>query len=211
PPPVGSTTTFSVLSTLNEPHAYANSTARLEYAGDHVLLYIDVASPASFTATQLASLGALLDGPMYTTAHNAFGAESDIDGNGRVIVLVTPVVNALVDQITCARSGGVNGFFWGYDLTGAPPSANAEEILYVVAPDPQGVRSCPHDVAEVLDLVPDTFIHELQHMINFGEHVIKRGGVAEELWLNEGLSHLPEELGGAYFDKDYPSPPRRSA
>jgi hypothetical protein len=40
------------------------------------------------------------------------------------------------------------------------------------------------------------FIHEFQHMISFGHHVVDLGGEAEVTWLNEGLSHFAEELGG---------------
>ena len=40
------------------------------------------------------------------------------------------------------------------------------------------------------------FIHEFQHMINFNQHVLLRGGDAEDTWLNEGLSGFAEELGG---------------
>jgi len=45
-----------------------------------------------------------------------------------------------------------------------------------------------------------TFIHEFQHMISFNQHVIIRGGLEEETWLNEGLSHFAEELGGRVID-----------
>ncbi len=38
-------------------------------------------------------------------------------------------------------------------------------------------------------------------MISFNQHVLVRGGDAEVLWLNEGLSHYAEELGG----RSYPS------
>ena len=34
-------------------------------------------------------------------------------------------------------------------------------------------------------------------MISFNQHVLVRGGDAEDTWLNEGLSHFAEELGGA--------------
>jgi len=47
--------------------------------------------------------------------------------------------------------------------------------------------------------VPVTFIHEFQHMISFGQHVLARGGNGEVLWLNEGFSHYAEELGGRSY------------
>jgi hypothetical protein len=33
-------------------------------------------------------------------------------------------------------------------------------------------------------------------MISYNQHVLVRGGSAEDTWLNEGLSHFAEELGG---------------
>jgi len=45
-----------------------------------------------------------------------------------------------------------------------------------------------------------TFIHEFQHMISFGQHVIARRGNGEVLWLNEGMSHYAEELGGRSYE-----------
>jgi hypothetical protein len=47
--------------------------------------------------------------------------------------------------------------------------------------------------------VPVTFVHEFQHMISYYHHVLLRGGSSEALWLNEGMSHLAEELGGWHF------------
>jgi hypothetical protein len=44
-----------------------------------------------------------------------------------------------------------------------------------------------------------TFIHEFQHMISYNQHQLIRGGAAETLWMNEGLSHYAEELGGRVF------------
>ena len=47
-------------------------------------------------------------------------------------------------------------------------------------------------------------------MISFGQHVVARGGSAETLWLNEGLSHIAEELAGKEFEARYPPPAGRT-
>jgi hypothetical protein len=47
-------------------------------------------------------------------------------------------------------------------------------------------------------------------MISFGQHVIARGGSFESLWLNEGLSHIAEELAGKYFEAKFPPPSGRT-
>jgi hypothetical protein len=44
-----------------------------------------------------------------------------------------------------------------------------------------------------------TFVHEFQHMISYNQRVLLRGGQPQETWLDEGLSHLAEELGGRSF------------
>ncbi len=73
------------------------------------------------------------------------------------------------------------------------------EVFYSIVADPAGTLSCSHSTADVENFVPVTFIHEFQHMISFGQHVIARGGNGEVLWLNEGFSHYAEELGGRSY------------
>jgi hypothetical protein len=59
--------------------------------------------------------------------------------------------------------------------------------------------------------LPPTFVHELQHLISYGEHVLRFGGGPEEPWLNEGLSHLAEEYGARFFEERYPAPSGRTS
>jgi hypothetical protein len=65
-------------------------------------------------------------------------------------------------------------------------------------------------VAQATATVPTTFIHEFQHMISFGQHVLVRGGNDEVIWLNEGMSHIAEETGGRFYEQKYPSPSGRT-
>lgn len=37
-------------------------------------------------------------------------------------------------------------------------------------------------------------VHEFQHLINFHQHILVRGGTSEATWLDEGLSHVAEDL-----------------
>jgi hypothetical protein len=86
-----------VLSRL-DVSAFASTVGRLRYAGAHVLVYEDRAAPEPLDPAALQRLGDLFDRTLYELGVTAFGAESDIDGNGRVIVYLTPVVNALTTQ-----------------------------------------------------------------------------------------------------------------
>ena len=106
----------------------------------------------------------------------AFGAESDIDSNGVVLILLTPKVNALVTRPDCQTSY-VTGFFFGADID---PSFRAQynngEVFYGMVPDSLGSVSCAYSPNLVRQLITVTFIHEFQHMISFNQHVLLRGG-----------------------------------
>jgi IPT/TIG domain-containing protein len=209
-PRLGTTRSFQVLSNLDGT-AFKGVTAALRYAGDHILIYVDRDMPAGgFTDAELEPFGDLFDQTFYELDARTFGAESDIDRNGRVIVLMTPVVNAITPASQCASLGFVTGFFFGLDLLPERRSSNKGEVFYSLVPDQSGSRSCQHSKAQVLQNAPTTFVHELQHMISFNQHVLVRAGSDEAVWLNEGLSHVAEELASKYYEDRYPSPAGRT-
>lgn len=208
-PVVGASESFTVLSTITAPATYRGVTARARYVGSRIAVFVDTVSAAAFTDAEWQSLGALMDGTLAPAAESAFGTASDVDSNGRVLVLFSPVVNSMVSALQCARSGFVRGFFNPEDLRSGG-TGNAGEVFYALVPDPTGRFSCAHSPDDVKRWTPPVFIHEYQHMISYGEHVVRRGGQAEEPWLNEGLSHIAEELGSRLYESRYPAPQQRS-
>jgi hypothetical protein len=185
--------------------------ARLDYVGQNILLYVDtLAPPNGFTPSQLTGFGQLFDQTLFVLDLNTFGSPSDIDQNGRVIMLLSPVVNSLTSVARCADQGYVAGFFDGFDLVSKDTSANQGEIFYGVVPDPNGTVSCGHSVGSLLVDVPGVFLHELQHLINFSQHVLVHGGTPEEGWLDEGLSIVASELGSLYYEQKFPPPTGRT-
>jgi hypothetical protein len=165
--------------------------------GDRVAIFVDDAAPAGgYTDPDLDDVRALFDEHLYPIDTTAFGRESDIDGNTVVIVLLTPKVNAL--SPSCNSTGQIIlGYFFGADLlprSSSNPGSNEAEIFYGLVPGT--VQNCTILKDEATTRLPATFIHEFQHMISFNQHVLVRGGIGEDTWLNEGLSHFAEELGG---------------
>jgi hypothetical protein len=147
------------------------------------------------------------DSTLYPIDTTAFGGPSDIDLNARVIMLMSPVVNAMTPASTCATQGYVAGFFDSEDFAGASdPHSNQGEIFYSIVPDPTGTSGCSHSVAEVDGVVPSVFLHELQHLISFSQHVIVSGGNPADGWADEGLSIVAEELGSVYYEQQCPPP-----
>src|SRR3989441_886340 len=202
PPDSGGSRLFSVCSKL-DCSTFAKVTATAMVVRGHIALYVDNAAPSpGLTQTDLDSIAAMFNSRLYAIDTTAYGRESDIDDNQVVDVLMTSAVNKLVTASACRTSGFVAGFFFGADLdpkTANNSNYNHGEVFYSLVDDPNGVLSCPHSASDVLQLVPVTFIHEFQHMISFNQHVLLRSQEPEVLWLNEGMSHLAEELGGRSF------------
>jgi len=182
-------------------------TASLQYVGSNILLYADTLAPAGgFTPTQLQAYGQYFDQTLFPIDTTAFGPPTDIDGNGHVIVLMSTVVNADTPTATCESEGFVAGFFNAEDYTptATDPNSNQGEIFYTIVPDPNGQYSCAHPLSDLEGIVPPTFLHELQHLIDFGEHVVVSGGQPLSSWLDEGLSIAAEELGSIHYELQCP-------
>ena len=91
--------------------------------------------PAATRQADLDNVGALFDDYLYPIDTTAFGRESDIDGNGVVIVLLTPRINALTRRLQPTGSV-ILGYFFGLDLLPDEPNSNDGEIFYGLVPDP---------------------------------------------------------------------------
>lgn len=193
PPTVGSTRTFQVCKTAS-CSAFVGVQTTARYVGTRSAIFVDDTVPANgFSDADIQRLGALFDQHLYPIDTTAFGRESDLDGNGVVAIVLTDQLNALSPN--CQQTGQVIlGYFFGLDLDVTDPHSNQGEVFYGVVPDP-GKPAC-FGKTFITSRIASTAIHEFQHMISFNRHVLLGRGPSEETWLNEGLSHLAEELGG---------------
>src|SRR5207237_180796 len=120
--------------------------ARARVVGAHVAIYIDTLAPAGgLDSAHLDTLRQVFDTLLYPLDTATFGSVSDLDANGVVIALMTPVVNALVTKTACG-SGFIAGFFFpgDLDLSASPDSSNHGEVFYSIVADPTATLSCGH-------------------------------------------------------------------
>jgi len=194
-PPVGEKRTFRVCAsdTCSQTNT-VNATARS--VGAKVAIYTDDENSTfadALTPADLDLLASTFDEYFHPIATEAFGSESDIDNNGVVIVLITRRVN---DFTTSCAGGRVIGYFFGGDLLTSFSGSNRAELFFTYAPAP-ATSQCPTVTrTSAMNALRPTLIHEFQHMISFNQHRLMRDGNQEETWLNEGLSHLAEDLAG---------------
>ncbi len=213
-PALGSVRTFHVLTDYTSTSSvWATVTAQLTYVGSDLLLYVDTRTPdGGFSPGALTQFGAYFDQILYPIDTAAFGPPTDVDGNGHVIMLMSPAVNAGTPRDVCAAQSYVAGFFNGEDFNGSSdPNSNQGEIFYSIVADPQGTYGCAHTTAEMSSVEPGVFLHELQHLISYAQHVVVEHGKPAAGWLDEGMSLVAEELGSKYYEAKCPPPACRSA
>jgi len=163
----------------------------------------DVTAPASgFTSDDFRDLAQEFDAVTFPTVSDWFGAPSDINGDGRITILITPEINRLTPTGSLGFAGG---FFYMHDLLARDvPSqnyrcaaSNEQEIVYLLAADPNGqVNGNRFSVETARESARGTIAHEMQHMINQSVRQSRGVSALEVTWLNEALSHFAEEAVG---------------
>jgi Bacterial Ig-like domain (group 2) len=185
-------------------NARVNHTARIAAVSNAAIIAVDSLAPANgFTDAEYASIAATFDTLIFALDTSAFGAPADLDNNGRVLIFFTQAVN----QLTPAGSNGfIGGFFFARDLfpvatqstlLQACPASNQGEMFYVPVLDiTSKFNGFFADKTQFkLDLI-STLAHEFQHLINASRrlYVTQTANWDEDVWLNEGMSHIAEEL-----------------
>jgi uncharacterized protein YjdB len=169
--------------------------ARVVTVLPHTIVLFDTLSPAGgYTDVQMTAFGQSFDTLGYVLDTTNFGVPSDIDGNGRVAILFTPGVNAIPGP----PGGYVLGLQTTRDLVPVSSCAgsNEGEMFYIPVPDPSSTINGNYtNTASLSNTVLSTLVHEFQHLINAGRRIyVNNAPALEEVWLNEGLSHISEEL-----------------
>lgn len=200
-PTVG--TLYSLNANGDQPCANPKlRTARVAAVSNTAIIVADTANPpGGFTDAEYQSFATMFDTLINPLDVSNFGQPSDIDKNGKILIFFTKEVNLLTPR---GSAGVIGGFFFERDLFPLSPNntfdgcagSNLAEMFYLLVPDPNRVYGDARSKQKVLDITPGTLAHEYQHLINAGRRMFVNlpFNDFEETWLNEGLSHMAEEL-----------------
>ena len=160
--------------------------AILVASSSRAVAYLDKTATSSI-ALSIVDIEAMLDtfsNSTYPTVTEVFGEPSDVDEDGKVLFLFTP----LVDQV-----GGIRGFYRAQSLFSVDDGGdgNQADMMYI-------------SPTHTADSYPALLAHEFQHLINYNQHSLVRDGQAELNWLNEALSHVTEDLMGRHVQGSNP-------
>jgi hypothetical protein len=201
-PAIGTLFTLNANGNVGQSCSNAiNITARVAAVSNLAIVVTDTGNPAGgFTDAEYASFAATFDSVISPLDIATFGQPTDVDKNGKTIIFFTKEVNKLTPR---GAGGVIGGFFHERDLfpvVGTSDlqgcaTSNFAEMYYSLVPDPTAIYGDARRKTDVQELTPGTLIHEFQHLINAGRRLyVNDADAFEEVWLNEGLSHIAEEL-----------------
>ena len=183
-----------------------NRTGRVVAISNHAIVIADTANPTGgYTDAEYLTVGQQFD-DVYAMDVAAFGDPTDIDSNGKIVMFFTRAVNEMTPK---GSSSVVGGFFYGRDLFPKQDSqvlgpgsgcatSNVAEMFYLAVPDPNALVNGNTNFTKqfVSHLTLSTTAHEFQHLINASRRLYINTTATdfEVVWLNEGLSHIAEEL-----------------
>jgi hypothetical protein len=181
-PAIGSSRSFT-FTELGNVTSDRTITATLVALNNDALAYLDTVPSDSADVVTTDEIQAIIDrfsSSSLSTVNTTFGGPSDIDGDGKLLFLFTPVV----DEV-----GGFGGFFRSASLfeTNVGGDGNLADMMYI----------SPTQGADFYDPL---LAHEYQHLVNFNQHVLVNDGSGEESWLNEALSYFTEDLIGGHVE-----------
>jgi hypothetical protein len=171
--------------------AYFDITATVFAKTERVIWFHDDANPANgYTQQELQAIAAEFEDGVMDAHDAAFGPATDLDGNGRIAIVITKEVNE--------AGGGLQGFVSGCDFgarTASNPSSNEGEVFYLLAPDESGTHGPVVTKSEVDAVIPVLLAHEITHIKQFGRR-IEADAPIPEVYHAEGGATFAEEVVG---------------
>ncbi|MBS0265663.1 MAG: hypothetical protein JSS02_27270 [Planctomycetes bacterium] len=170
---------------LEDPQGYAAIEGHLVQEGRAVRVYLDSSQTVQDLAPGLINfIVNVLDAEIIPQSRELLGDLVDIDGDGKLAVLVTPWLGKLrggqVSIKGCVRSGD-------FQRRVEVPFGSAADILYLnseLVPGPS---------------LKTVLAHEYTHAVCFSQRFGRDAGVlpVEDDWLNEAIAHVAENLHGS--------------
>ncbi|WP_419162132.1 putative Ig domain-containing protein [Candidatus Palauibacter sp.] len=164
--------------------------ALVRLTGENAVWLEDIENPSgTFTESELEELDAFYTTHVRGVHDGYYGDLSDVDGNGRIMILMTKAANREDDE-----GSFLGGWVWPVDLYSKSQCAtsNEAEIFYGRVPDPGGVFGSAWTKQQTLEYYPSLLTHEITHLVQANARVF--GGASLATWESEGGATLSEQL-----------------
>ncbi len=208
---------FRIRSNPSDNEVFTTTSAMLWAQGTRCNIFVDrkhpvVQSPATatdadtFTTDQLKTLATIFDDNIYKLETAILGEPSDVDGDGRINILITPVLNSTLEVDSYTDSRNVLPF-----EPIANPISNESEVIYLFAPDSLGnynpLGQWGFTATQYLSKTVAAWLaFQLAHIISYNQHVLlldeDENPTAEKDWIDDGIGALMADLAGFNIWRD---------
>ena len=164
--------------------------AVVRLVGDNAIWLDDVDNPSgTFTDSEFAQLDAFYASHVKDVHDGYYGPVSDVDGDGKILVLMTKEVNRRDGE-----SYFTGGWVWPGDLypSSQCPTSNGAEIFFGRVPDPDGQFGQVWSREMTLAYYPSLLTHEIAHLVQMNGVVFRNADLTT--WELEGGATLSEQL-----------------
>ena len=195
--PDGAHRSFCVVPGLDFSRHLSKPATRVAQT-DHGEIWIDDEDLSHYEAPFVDALAKAYEERVWPSDTAAFGMPTDVDLNGRILVLLTHELG------THLNGGWLIGYFGNGDLLRSRDTSpdcsgsgsNHAEIVFLNDVQNGGANGySANDLSATV--YPATLAHEIQHLLNLGHRCVeKQCDGPEDTWINEGLSKLAEDLAG---------------
>ena len=170
---------------LDDASNYVRVTGRCVAESKSVRVFLDEQQAFDQTTREAATeILDLLENQIIPRSRELIGTHADIDGDGKLAVLLTPVLDRVPAGQT-ALGGYVRGGDFRRDMS--PPFGNHADVIYL---NSRAISPGEHLHA--------LLAHEYTHAVGFSEtwRMSADGSPVrdEEDWLNEAIAHVAEQL-----------------
>lgn len=164
-------------------------TAPVSKEGQYCIIHIEESCRSLIDDSTVDNIISEFDNSIYPLIKTKFGDESDIDGNGKTIILILDIKDDY------SGSGSyIAGYFDSSNTfvnSDYNPHSNECDMIYL---------DCNPGIPGTSDFLI-TAAHEFQHLINFAHNGMTNGKI-QDTWINEGLSSAAEYLySGSHIAK----------
>lgn len=156
-------------------------TAPVSKEGQYCVIHIEESCRSLIDDSTVDNIISEFDNTIYPLIKTKFGDESDIDSNGKTIILILDIKDDY------SGSGSyIAGYFDSSNTfvnSDYNPHSNECDMIYL---------DCNPGIPGTNDFLI-TAAHEFQHLINFAHNGMTNGKI-QDTWINEGLSSAAEYL-----------------
>ncbi len=199
---------FIVRNSPSDDESFETTSAILATQGTHINVYVDRdiwpeggdctnsnLPEDCLDETDTDKIAAVFDYNIWPLETEILGSESDVDGDTRVDLLITPILNTYLDTHSYTDPRNLLPF-----SAVSNPGSNEREVIFAFAPDSLAHHEILGNGIDAASYMNKTLLgwlaFQFSKIISYNQHVFVAGGSPEVDWIEDGIGTVMADLAG---------------